>query len=73
MSTIIRASEVGECVYCERAWWLRRVMELEPEGHERRSAGSRLHRRHGLAVRASRLLLVLAVFLLLFATVLLLL
>lgn len=60
MLSIIRASDVGEFIYCERAWWLHRVMELQPAGHERRRTGSRLHTRHGMAVRASSLLLVLA-------------
>jgi CRISPR/Cas system-associated exonuclease Cas4 (RecB family) len=54
---MIRASEVGEYVYCARAWWLRRAQGLEPAGHERREHGSTLHRRHGQAVAASRALL----------------
>jgi len=56
---IIRASEVGEYVYCARAWWLRRVAGLEPSGHERRELGTVLHRRHGRAVAGSRALVVL--------------
>ena len=58
---IIRASEVGEFVYCARAWWLRRVAGLEPAGRARREHGSMLHQRHGRAVAGSRALLVLAV------------
>jgi CRISPR/Cas system-associated exonuclease Cas4 (RecB family) len=54
---IIRASEVGEYVYCARAWWLRRVGGLEPAGRERREYGTVLHRRHGRAVAGSRALL----------------
>jgi CRISPR/Cas system-associated exonuclease Cas4 (RecB family) len=54
---IIRASEMGEYVYCARAWWLRRVAGLEPAGRERREHGNALHRRHGRAVAASRALL----------------
>jgi CRISPR/Cas system-associated exonuclease Cas4 (RecB family) len=56
---IIRASEVGEYVYCARAWWLRRVAGLEPAGHERREHGTALHRRHGRAVAGSQALLLL--------------
>ena len=56
---IIRASEVGEYVYCARAWWLRRVAGLEPAGRERRERGSALHRRHGRAVAGSRMLVLL--------------
>jgi CRISPR/Cas system-associated exonuclease Cas4 (RecB family) len=53
---IIRASEIGEYVYCARAWWLRRVVGLEPAGRERRELGTTLHRRHGRAVAGSRAL-----------------
>lgn len=56
----IRASEVGEYVFCARAWWLRRVLGLEPAGHDRRELGVGLHRRHGRTVAASNALLLLA-------------
>jgi CRISPR/Cas system-associated exonuclease Cas4 (RecB family) len=56
---IIRASEVGEYVYCARAWWLRRVVGLEPAGRERREHGVTLHRRHRQAVVGSHVLLLL--------------
>ena len=49
----IRASEVGEFVYCERAWWLRRVVGEEPDGQERREAGEALHAAHGRVVALS--------------------
>lgn len=67
---IIRASEVGEYVYCARAWWLRRVAGLEPAGHERREYGTALHRRHGRAVAGSRALMALGIALALAALVL---
>jgi hypothetical protein len=60
---IIRASEMGEYVYCARAWWLRRVAGLEPAGRERREYGTVLHHRHGRAVAGSRALLFLSVLL----------
>lgn len=50
---IIRASEVGEYVYCARAWWLRRVVGEEPAGRERRAEGVAMHMRHGHGVRQS--------------------
>lgn len=56
----IRASEVGEYVYCARAWWLRRVAGLEPEGRERFEDGIALHRRHARSIALSRLLLIIA-------------
>jgi CRISPR/Cas system-associated exonuclease Cas4 (RecB family) len=68
---VIRASEVGEYVYCARAWWLHRVAGEEPTGHERRERGVELHARHGQQVIGSSLLLWLAVLLLIAAIVML--
>jgi CRISPR/Cas system-associated exonuclease Cas4 (RecB family) len=67
---IIRASEVGEYVYCAHAWWLRRVAGREPAGRERRELGTVLHRRHGQAVAGSRMLVTLGVALVLVAALL---
>lgn len=71
--SIIRASEVGEYVYCARAWWLRRVAGLEPAGRARRQAGVTMHTQHGRAIWGSQALLILAALLLLLGLVLLLL
>jgi CRISPR/Cas system-associated exonuclease Cas4 (RecB family) len=60
---VIRASEIGEYVYCSHSWWLRRVEGLESEHAERMERGTRLHRRHGVALMSSRLLLFLGCFL----------
>lgn len=70
---VIRASEIGEYVYCARAWWLRRVAGLEPTGQARRAAGVVLHTRHSRAVGFSRLFLLSGVVLLVIALLLLLL
>ncbi len=55
---VIRASEIGEYVYCARAWWLRRVQGVE-------SHNQAAHQRHGQSVAAyqtqRRLALLLAV------------
>lgn len=64
---IMRASEVGEYVYCARAWWLRRVVGLQPAGRERRLQGTRRHARHARTVQASQVVLRLALLLLLAA------
>ena len=66
----IRASEVGEYVYCARAWWLRRVEGLVPAGRERRELGTALHARHGRAVALSRTLVIAGVTLALVAAAL---
>jgi CRISPR/Cas system-associated exonuclease Cas4 (RecB family) len=60
VSKVIRASEIGEYVYCARAWWLRRVVGEEPAGAERRERGVQQHARHGQAVVLSSWLLGLA-------------
>ncbi len=53
----ITASEVGEYVYCARAWWLRRVAGEEPAGQGRRALGTLGHARHSRAVALSGALL----------------
>lgn len=66
----IRASEIGEYVYCGRAWWLHHSVGLEPAGRERREYGTALHTQHGRQVWFSHLLLVAAVVLIALAFVL---
>ncbi|HKC66101.1 MAG TPA: hypothetical protein VKB86_20825 [Pyrinomonadaceae bacterium] len=46
----IRASEVGEYVFCARAWWLRIEGHEPTSGHEAREAGERWHMKHGRGV-----------------------
>ena len=57
MARLIRASEVGEYVFCHRAWWLRTVEKLVPESQARLQAGVANHQRHGLRVTLSQALL----------------
>ena len=52
-STVIRASEIGQWAYCQRAWWLAR------QGHENRNvaalqAGIQAHTAHGQNVAAAQ-------------------
>jgi len=72
---ILRASEIGEYVFCHRAWWLHRVLDIESANREQMGAGVARHAAHGRAVqradalgRAARLCLLCA---LLFAVLLL--
>lgn len=49
---VIRASEVGEYVYCARSWWLRRVQGVESHNLAAMQRGQAAHDRHGRAVSA---------------------
>jgi len=58
----VRASALGEYVFCARAWWLRREGVRPTRGGEARAAGTRWHESHGRSVaRAKRLRLFAAV------------
>jgi CRISPR/Cas system-associated exonuclease Cas4 (RecB family) len=57
MARLIRASEIGEYVFCHRAWWLRIVEGYTPADHGQLAAGTRRHRAHGAGVAVSRVLL----------------
>lgn len=67
----IRASEVGEYVYCRRAWWLHQIVGVEPESRQRRAQGTALHAQHGRQVWISHLLVVSSLMILLLAGLLL--
>ncbi|OQY23486.1 MAG: hypothetical protein DRJ03_08485 [Chloroflexi bacterium] len=50
---VIRASEIGQYVYCAHAWWLGSVQGL-PSTHQREMAdGEAAHWRHGQRARTS--------------------
>jgi hypothetical protein len=53
---VIRASEVGEYVRCNRAWWLGRVQGVENANRAVMDAGTERHHVHGQQVRGARLL-----------------
>jgi CRISPR/Cas system-associated exonuclease Cas4 (RecB family) len=67
---VIRSSDIGNYLYCRRAWWYRK-QGVESENQAELSAGTELHRQHGRKVLAAGLLRVLAVVALLAALVLL--
>lgn len=48
---VIGAAEVGEYVFCHRAWWLRRVQGVAPTNEIELRVGSWMHTRHGERVR----------------------
>jgi len=51
---VIRASEIGNFLYCQRAWWYRQ-QGVESENQLELTAGLQIHRLHGLAVLAANI------------------
>jgi hypothetical protein len=64
---ILRASEIGQYVFCARAWWYARVKGYRSANVAAMERGTARHRRHGRAVEGYHLLRRLAVGLLLLA------
>ncbi len=50
---IIRASEIGQYLFCARAWWLGAVEGVPSAHREEMDAGENMHRQHGWRVRAA--------------------
>jgi len=52
---VIRSSDIGNYLYCRRAWWYKK-QGLESESQAEMATGSELHRQHGRKFLASTLL-----------------
>jgi hypothetical protein len=50
---IIRASEIGEYLYCHRAWWLHQVEGLVSANGRVMAEGTEVHAGHGRLVGAA--------------------
>ena len=61
---VIRASEIGEYVFCHRAWWLHQVQGEASANVREMAEGTAHHAQHGRRVIAADTLRVLAVLLL---------
>ena len=57
---IIRASEIGEYIYCHRAWWLRHIGGYQSANVRELAAGTSVHEQHGRTVWLSGVLRVAA-------------
>ena len=57
----IRASEIGEYLFCRRAWWLHHVQGYTSANVRELAAGTETHVTHGRLVWAAGVLRVLAV------------
>jgi CRISPR/Cas system-associated exonuclease Cas4 (RecB family) len=67
---VIRSSDIGNYLYCRRAWWYRK-QGFQSENQSELASGTELHRVHGRKVMASGLYRTLGLLLLLAALVLL--
>jgi CRISPR/Cas system-associated exonuclease Cas4 (RecB family) len=67
---VIRSSDIGNYLYCRRAWWYKK-QGVESENQAEMAIGSELHRRHGRKVLASSLTRTVGLVLLLIALVML--
>ncbi|MBX3036337.1 MAG: hypothetical protein KF758_05430 [Anaerolineales bacterium] len=66
----IRSSEIGNYLYCRRAWWYRKT-GVPSENLTELAAGTDLHHKHGRKVLAASLTRTFGLILLLIATLLL--
>lgn len=67
---VIRSSDIGNYLYCRRAWWYKK-QGFESENQTELATGTEIHRQHGRKVVASSLNRSIGVILLLMALVLL--
>jgi hypothetical protein len=64
---LIRASEIGEHVFCRRAWWLRHIQGRASANVQELASGAAIHAGHGKLVWLSSALLTLAALLIVIA------
>jgi CRISPR/Cas system-associated exonuclease Cas4 (RecB family) len=67
---VIRASDIGNYLYCRRAWWYRKK-GVESENQAELAAGTELHRKHGRQVLAASITRTIGMILLIAAIILL--
>jgi hypothetical protein len=60
---VIRASEIGEYVFCRRAWWLHHVQGRASANVQELAAGAAAHAGHGRLVGIASAMRMLAVLL----------
>ncbi|MCJ7434061.1 MAG: hypothetical protein MUO77_11290 [Anaerolineales bacterium] len=63
---VTRASDIGNYLYCRRAWWYKK-QGLESENKAELAAGTELHHKHGRKILASSLTRTVGLILLLLA------
>ena len=68
--SIIRSSDIGNYLYCRRAWWYKK-QGVESINQAELAAGTELHHKHGRQVLASTLNRTIGLILLLIALIVL--
>jgi len=68
--SVIRSSDIGNYLYCRRAWWYKK-QGIESENQTELAFGTEIHRQHGRKVIASNLTRTLGLVLLFLAMILL--
>lgn len=68
--SVIRSSDIGNYLYCRRAWWYRK-QGIESDNRTELATGTRIHQKHGRQVLASTLTRTTGLILLLIALALL--
>ncbi|HAV77264.1 MAG TPA: hypothetical protein DCX53_07910 [Anaerolineae bacterium] len=67
---VIRSSDIGAYLYCNRAWWYRK-QGVESQNQTELAAGTELHIKHGRQVLASSITRTVGIVLLMIALVVL--
>ena len=67
---VIRSSDIGNYLYCRRAWWYRK-QGVESENQAELAAGTELHQKHGRQVLAFNLTRTVGLILLMVALIML--
>jgi CRISPR/Cas system-associated exonuclease Cas4 (RecB family) len=50
LSSVIRASEIGQYTYCPRAWWLQNIVGVNSVNAAELQHGEETHEQHGQSV-----------------------
>ncbi|QLQ05034.1 MAG: hypothetical protein HZY76_02270 [Anaerolineae bacterium] len=51
---LIRASDIGQYLFCHRAWWLARIQQVPSSNLAEMAAGSAAHTRHGRQMKSAQ-------------------
>lgn len=54
--SLVRASDIGQWSYCQRAWWLAHVRKAQHQAPARLRQGEQIHVAHGRTLTYARLL-----------------